>query len=220
MRGSYTTEGALESWQRDLAWFGPEIIPLATIRERPEVAPAVARAELGLPEQGRLALFFGFHAAKDPEVVFEAFSQMPEWQLVVAGSGAAPAYRQWGEHRRDDTTPILIDGFVDEATRALLHSAVDLMVLSYRSSWGGFDSGGLTDALAWGLPVVCSDGCHAASNIRAHNLGMVFEPGNADALVAAVRAAPQSPDPVGLAHARSEMSGRRVAQRILDSLDL
>ena len=220
LRGSYTTEGALESWQRDLFWFAPHILPLATYRDRPQMTAAPARAEVGLPDRGRLALFFGFHAAKDPDVIFQAFSHLSEWQLVVAGSGAAPAYRKWEELRRGDRVPILIEGFADEATRALLHSAVDLMVLSYQPSWQGFDSGGLMDALAWGLPVVCSDGCQAARIIRAHNLGTVFEPGNVDTLVAAVRAAPQSPDPVGRAHARSEMSGRRVAQRILDSLDL
>ena len=164
LRVAVSNEDMLEPWQRDLPGLAPLVIPFAAVREHQPVAGAAARAQLGLPKRARLALFFGMHPGKDPEVTFRAFARLPEWQLVVAGNGAAQAYRRWAEHGGVDggRTPVLLDGYVNEATRALLHAAVDLMVLSYQFLWLGLDSGGLVDALSWGLPVVCSDRCPAA----------------------------------------------------------
>jgi glycosyltransferase involved in cell wall biosynthesis len=163
-------------------------------------------------------LFFGIHAGKDLEVVLRAFSCMPEWQLVVAGNGAAQAVQRFHQHLVGGETPRVFDGYLDEHTRALLYTAANLVVLSFKPSQLANDSGGLADAIGWERPVVCSDDCTTATIVRIHRLGTVFEPGNVDALVAAVRAAPAGPDPDGLAQVRSEMSGSRVAQQLLDAL--
>ena len=130
------------------------------------MAAGVARAALGLPARARLALFFGMHPGKDPEVTFRASTRLPEWRLVVAGNGAAQAYRRWAEHGGVDggRAPVLFDGYVDEATRTLLHAAVDLMVLSFQPFWLGLGSGGLTDARPAALP----RGRRATRNDRRH----------------------------------------------------
>ena len=93
LRVAVSNEDMLEPWQRDRPWLAPLVIPFACVRDQQSVAAETARAELGLPERARLALFFDTHPGKDPEVVFRAFANLPEWQLVVAGNGAAQPYR-------------------------------------------------------------------------------------------------------------------------------
>jgi glycosyltransferase involved in cell wall biosynthesis len=222
LRIAVAMEGALDSWQRDLPWLAPMVIPFAAVHERQPVAAGVARAALGLPARARLALFFGMRPGKDPEVVFRAFADLPEWQLVVGGTGASQAYRAWVAESgiTGGRTPVLFDGYVDETTRVLLHAAADLMLISQQIVRPGVDSANFVDALNWGLPVVCSDRCPAAQVILARGLGVVFERGDVDSLVAAVRAAPASPDASGLAAARAQLSGRRAMQRLLDALEV
>jgi glycosyltransferase involved in cell wall biosynthesis len=220
VRISVSTSAVLGLWEEDVPWLTPFVVPLATTREREPIAPELARAELHLPRPGRIALFFGMHPGKDPAVVFRAFRELLDWQLVVAGNGAAHAYRAWAEvdrHPWRAAPPVLIDGYVDERTRGLVHAAADLVVLSFLPSWLGIDSAGLVDALDRGVPVVCSDRCPAAELVRAHGLGVVFTPSDADSLADAVRSAPEHPDPRGLQRVRAELSARRAAELLLSA---
>jgi glycosyltransferase involved in cell wall biosynthesis len=223
LRVAIATEWMLEPWQQDAPWLAPLVIPFAAARDHdPSISRSVARETLGFPLGDRLALYFGTHPGKDPDVVFRAFSALSEWRLVIAGNGAASAYRAWAARTEvgSGSMPILVDGFVDEATRALLHRAADLLVLSYQPLWLGLDSGGLVDALGWCLPVVCSDRCPASEIVRARGLGTVFLPGDVESLIAAVRAAPASPDAHGVKQARAELSARRATMRLMEALDL
>ena len=71
-------------------------------------------------------------------------------------------------------------------------------------------------AIAWGVPVVCSDRSHPAEIVRAHRLGEVFEAGNPTSLAQAVRTAPRAIDPADLARARAELAaGAELALRAL-----
>lgn len=207
-------------WRDAAPWLRPTVVPFTTARVQAPVCDA--RAELGIPHDARVALLFGDHPRKDSAVVFRAFERLPEWTLVIAGySGArsaADAYRAWAGGHETTTSPILFDGYVSDATRDLLFATADLVVTSFKPD-GESDSGTLTEAIAGGCTIVCSDRCPSADVVRAHRLGTVFAPGDDEALVEAVRAAPPSPDPDGLEAARAEFDPKAVARLHLDALD-
>jgi len=170
-----------------------------------------AREQLGIDGSYKVALLFGAsYDEKDPATVFEAFSRLDEWHLIVAGGMAAQI---------PPTARVLraYPGFVDERTRELLYSSANLLVISFHP---GFDrnSGTLRDAITWSIPVVCSEQPQLVEVVTKYKLGTVFRPGDASSLVRAVRAAPDELDPVQLARAQSERSYRITAQQALDAV--
>ncbi len=80
----------------------------------------------------------------------------------------------------------------------------------------GTDSGTLSDAVAYGLPVCCSDMCEPGTQVAAHGLGLTFANGDPDSLRDAVgRLIDFEVDTEGraaLIHARSDTE---VARRYL-----
>jgi glycosyltransferase involved in cell wall biosynthesis len=170
---------------------------------------ADARRQLGIDASCKVALLFGSsYYERDPATVFEAFSQLDDWHLVVAGAVA------------DDipsTTRVLRSyrGFVDERTRDLLYSAADLAVISFHA---GFfrNSGTLRDAISWGVPVVCSDQSQPAELVTEYELGTIFRAGDAASLIEAIRAAPAHVDSRNLERVRAERSSSAAAQQALD----
>jgi glycosyltransferase involved in cell wall biosynthesis len=206
-----------DAWMACAAWLEPCLVPFATVREREPIPEA--RVRLGLPPDKRVALLFGApHGGKSPEVVWQAFSTLDEWVLVIGGGGAADAYREWElTNGRCTNRPILIEGYTDESTKNLLHAAADLVILSYKPGHH-IDSGTIADVIAWGLPVVCSAGCAAAELVEEHGLGPTFDPSDVDSLVVAVRSLPAAPDQRGLATAREALSARRLAEASLKAL--
>jgi glycosyltransferase involved in cell wall biosynthesis len=170
-----------------------------------------ARDQLDIDPSLRVALLFGMrYEEKDPDTVFDAFSELDDWNLVVAGTLADDPPWSARVFRR-------YPGYVDNRTRALLFSAADLVVISYHP---GFmrNSGNLREAITWNVPVVCSDRSATADVVRAHRLGTLFEAGNAASLARAVRAAPTSIDPADLARVRAERSSRATAEQALQAL--
>ena len=170
-----------------------------------------AREQLGVDRSYNIALLFGAdYDEKDPASVFEAFSQLEDWHLIVAGDMASHI---------PPTARVLraYSGFVDERTRELLYSSADLLVVSFRQ---GFDrnSGTLRDAITWGIPVVCSEQPQLAEIVNKYRLGTLFHPGDPASLVRAVRTAPKELDAVQLARARAERSYRVTAQQVLDAV--
>jgi glycosyltransferase involved in cell wall biosynthesis len=173
-----------------------------------------ARRRVGVAASDKVALVFGSaYTEKDIDVVANAFSELDDWQVVVAGA-VAGLYRQRRTATRD---AIVIRGYVEDAMRAALYSAADLVVVSHKPSFRR-DSGGLMDAVSWGVPVVCSDGTKAAALVRKYRLGLVFVSGDPDSLQQAVRGVPAAIDPADLDRARFELSNRVVARRMLEAL--
>jgi glycosyltransferase involved in cell wall biosynthesis len=170
-----------------------------------------ARAQLGIDRSYNVALLFGSrYREKDPATVFAAFSQLDDWHLVVAGALA---------HDIPPTARVLqtYPGFVDERTRELLYSAADLTIVSFHPGFAR-NSGTLRDAIAWGIPVVCSDQPELAEVVTEYQLGTIFRSGDPDSLARAVRAAPCGINPVQLARARAERSNLVTAQHALDAV--
>jgi hypothetical protein len=183
-------------------YLDPVVAPIAGVRD---VAPlADARRRLGLPADRRLALLFGEPALKERELVLDAFEQLPEWTLVIGGPVADGV----------DHGPIGFPGVVDDGTRDLLFSAVDLVVLAFAPRYGN-DSGTLMDTISLGVPVVCPDDAAATTIVMRYQLGTRFENGDVGSLVEAVRHAPAALDRRQLDAARVALSNRSIARRQL-----
>ncbi len=204
----------LDRWRAHAPFLRSLVLPLAGCEPRDEIRDA--RRRLDVPEHGRLALYFGAaHPDKDSEVVRQAFAALPDWRLLVVGD-VASEFRDWAPGA-GTPAPILLDGRVDAETAALAHAAADLAVLSFRAGHRR-GSGTLMDAIAWGLPVVCSGQSSASDTVRELGLGTVFEPGDGDDLVRAVRAAPAELAPEDVARAQDAHSNVTIARRCLETL--
>jgi glycosyltransferase involved in cell wall biosynthesis len=201
----------LEQWREVAPYLDPVTLPIAGSRAREPIPDA--RSRLGLAAGDRVALVFGSnHDDKDVDLVARVFAELGDWQLLLAGR-VGDGYRQ----RTGARDAIVIGGYVDDEMRAVVFSAADLVVLSFRPTFQR-DSGVLMDALSWGVPVVCSDGSPAAGVVREYRLGVVFEPGNPDSLERAIEIAPARIDRADLERARAELSNRAVAARFLRAL--
>jgi len=195
-------------WQEIAAFLDPLTSPMTGAHDVPLVADAKAR--LGVDDDAKVALVFGTaREGKDVDVVARVFAELRDWLVVVAGT-IAGEYRP----RTGARDTIVLGGFVDEMTRSLVFSAADVVVLSFRADYTR-TSNVLTDAVSWGVPVVCSEGSPAAAVVDEYRLGTVFAAGNPDALERAVRLAPASIEPAELARARTELSAAAVAARLL-----
>jgi glycosyltransferase involved in cell wall biosynthesis len=158
---------------------------------------------------------FGAATDKDLDVVCRAFSDLEEWRILICGR-VADLYRPEA-HPCPTTEPIVIGGFVSNTTRELAYAAADLAILSFRTNYER-NSGTLLDAIAWGVPVVCSENSAAAEIVHQYRLGVTFSPGDPESLVSAVRRAPARIEPEDLDRAREELSNRAVAHRHLKVL--
>jgi glycosyltransferase involved in cell wall biosynthesis len=209
---------SLDAWQRVASWLDPVQLPFTGSHT---VAPAPdARDRLGLGPSARIALLFGSpHRYKDAATVWEAFERLPDWSLVVAGGGAADDHRDWRDQHPDATLkPVLVEGYVSESTRRLLYAAADLVVLSFTAG-NEQDSGTLNDAISSGTPVVVSAPGFAADAVEALEFGTVFEAGDPDSLVDAVRSSPTMLAPDVVAAAQDRTSARQVARDHLAALE-
>ncbi len=230
LRIATTSEAARRAWSADAPWGEPVALPIGVTGLVPSpggvatTAPTAADPfDPGLPDWVRRALCFGApHRAKDPVTVWRAFRALPGWGLIVAGEGAAAAYRAWAATEPGPSgapEAVLVDGYVDEATKHALYAAADLAVLAFRPDWWE-DSGTLAEAIDHGLPVVCSDRSSPAEAVTRYGLGVVFRAGDPDALVAAVQGLGAAPDPDGLARARADLAVGAVAEGWLAALGL
>ena len=184
-------------WEAAVPFLRPAAIPLAGCRRRERIPDA--RARLGIEPAERVGLLFGAsHPGKDVDVVFRTFAGLSGWCLLTGGQ---------------------IGGEVaDEATRALLYSAADVVVLSFVADLNRA-SGGLMDAIGWGVPVVCSDASIPADIVREYRLGTIFTPGDRASLRQALAEVPRQIDPRDLERARHELSNTTIAIRMLGALD-
>jgi glycosyltransferase involved in cell wall biosynthesis len=178
-----------------------------------------ARARIAASgDQILVALLFGSASAEhDVDVVLRAFHDLLDWQLAVCGE-VAEQFDDGDLGRWRGPPPIVYDGYVNAETRDLVYAAADLVVLSFVPGVMA-SSGRLMDAIAWGVPVVCSTQSAVADIVAEYRLGVLFEPGDAAALVRAVRAAPASLAPADLARARERFSNVAIAARQLAALD-
>jgi glycosyltransferase involved in cell wall biosynthesis len=201
-----------DEWRSAVPALDPVTLRIAGSRARARVPDA--RRRLGLDTDAKVALLFGAdHDGKDVDLVSRVFAELTDWQLLVVGDVA----REYRPRTGPAPEAIVMGGYVDDTTRALVYSAADLVVASFRPEFKR-DSGVVMDALSWGVPVVCSDGSPPAVAVREYRLGVVFDPGDPDGLERAVRQTPLRIDPADLGRAREELSNRAVVLRFLEAL--
>lgn len=209
---------ALDAWRTRTPWLTPTKIAFTGSRP-PEAATHSSREQLGLGSANKIALQFGYpHLLKDPETVWKAFSQLADWTLVIAGGGAADAYREWRDrHSPIGTSPVLFDGFATDEMRQGLHAVANLAVLSFRSGIST-DSGTINDAIRHGIPVIASRPGFAADVVERLELGPTFVAGDPESLIEAVRQAPTSLSAEVITRAQADTSITQVARDHLSRL--
>ena len=216
-------EANRQQWERAGYGVGTAYLNFASSREHAPIPDA--RERLGLDPDWRIALLFGaVHKGKSPEVVFELFSELertgelPDWHLLVVGK-VASMLEVWrpGAFAGSGRVHVL-GGYQTEEICELVHAAADVQLLSFTPGWD-LDSGVLTDAIGWGLPVICTTGNQTAADVERLALGVLFDPGNTQSLRNALLTVPAELDPAVLAAARSERSGEAHGQAHLALLD-
>jgi glycosyltransferase involved in cell wall biosynthesis len=160
----------------------PELLPLPAKHD--------ARADLGLPNTSRVALFLGLiRPYKGVDLLLEAMARLAkdsDWFLVVAGepwgklgSSLEAQVRTLGLENR-----VRLDlGWVPEMETTRLLAAADLVVLPYRS---GSQSAVAPVALGCGVPVLSTSVGGLSEVIRHQVDGFLVEPGSVKALTDAL----------------------------------
>jgi glycosyltransferase involved in cell wall biosynthesis len=163
--------------------------PLPATGFRPLPERSIARRELGVPEEARVALFIGLlRPYKGVDLLLEALARLPadsDWLLLVAGEpwGGQGALverlvRELGIAQRVQ----LRLGWVPEPDVARLLAVADVVVLPYRS---GSQSAVAPLALAAGVPVLTTAVGGLKELVRHGFDAWVVEPGSVEALAAA-----------------------------------
>lgn len=211
-RAQYRSAAALIAVSEGIAGWLEQV----TGRSDVVVSPNGANARLfrpGLPKPQRLpetyVVFFGqFAPWQRIDVLLEAHG-CPSWpadvHLVIVGDGAArPLVDQAAA--RDERIYVL--GMLPYADVApVVASALAAAVLTYAPERAGYSPLKLYEAMACGVPVICSDTPGQAEYVRAEQAGIVVPPLDPDAVAGAV--AELAADP-----ARAREMGARGRQAI------
>ena len=141
---------------------------------------AEAREELGLAAGAKVALLFGAgHEGQRPGVVFDAFRDEEDWQLLVGGGIA----RSLDAVDIDDwrCRPTIRPGYQGGPDRERLLTACDLVIISTTPSFLR-DSGVLTDAISHRKPVIATAGSSPGTRVVELGIGDVFDATSSDSL--------------------------------------
>lgn len=170
------------------------------VDSRPPTTPeerATARAELGLPADGRVALFVGdLDERKDPVTAARA-AQAAGVTLLVAGDGPL----------RDALDGARVLGYRDDVDR--LMRAADTFILPSLREGIAF---AVLEAMAHGLAMVVSDGPGNPEAVG--DAGLIVPVGDVDGFAAALR---RDPVPLGEA-ARDRVRREFTVERLLDGV--
>ncbi|HEY3673359.1 MAG TPA: glycosyltransferase [Acidimicrobiia bacterium] len=200
-----------DEWRRYVPFLDAQELPIAGVRSLEREADG--HHVLGLPSDRRIALFFGSGFAQVPATVIEAFREIDDWLLVIAGRVADDIPSS------EVPAAVLLPGYLDDATRDVLLGVADVMVLCFERDYPA-NSGTLMDAISVGVPVVCSDASAAAELVERFDLGPVFTAEDPDALRAAMARVPERIDPDDLARARATLSNAAVARAQLEAFGI
>lgn len=150
-----------------------------------------ARAQLGLPEEAPVLLFFGFvRRYKGLHVLLEALPQiiehLPDARLVVAGEfyDDKAFYESLIEKYQLGPYLHLHDGYVSDEDVATYFSAADVVVQPYVSAT---QSGVAKIAYHFERPLIMTDVGGLAEMMPHEEAGLVVPPEDPDALAGAVR---------------------------------
>ena len=209
------------AWAERFPWLAPEIVLLSGAVDVEPIPKAEARAELGLDPDATIGLQFGgAHAGKDLETTFLAFAgaDAPA-HLVAAGQGVDLVFERVHRDHPGLEFPhvTVLGGAQPDRVKRLLHSAADFAVLSFLPAWAS-DSGTLKDAVAYEMPVCCSESSFPETLVREYSLGVTFPPGDVAALRAAIPTIERSCEfAKGVARFREQLSTTSLVRAFLQS---
>jgi len=163
-----------------------------TVDVEQERATAESREErrrrLGLPTDRPIALVCGYLIErKQPDVVVDAFAGLPpERRPLLLFVGRGPLRDAVAEQARRLSVEVEFAGFRRGRDLAAYYLSADFLVLSSRDDpWGLV----VNEAMAAGLPVVCSDACGAHIDLVEDGVtGFGFRAGDPEDLRRAVAA--------------------------------
>ena len=191
-QGLFTHAAALEGL---LARGYPELpraahpLPATSVGELPDRRSA--RRSLGLPDDGRVAVFAGLiRPYKGVDLLLEAMARLPlasDWRLVVAGEAwgrLGDRLRQRAAERDLADRVQLHLRWQSEAELGNLLAAADLVVLPYRD---GSQSAMAPLVLAHGIPVLTTQVGGLAEVVEDGVNGRLVQAGSVEALAEALR---------------------------------
>jgi D-inositol-3-phosphate glycosyltransferase len=147
------------------------------------LSTAESKQKLGVNDDDKTILFFGNIAPyKGLEYLMAAFCQLlgtdRSYRLLIAGKPKGPA-SYWNEIRRTILRPAVADRviqkieYVSDETIELYFKAADVLILPYTHI---FQSGVLSLAYSFGLPVIAADVGSLKDEIIEGQTGFVFKP--------------------------------------------
>ncbi|MCP4895456.1 MAG: glycosyltransferase family 4 protein [bacterium] len=150
----------------------------------------VARSRIGLGKGDKVALFLGLiRPYKGIDVLVDAFARLPRrsgWTLLIAGEpwhGIADELRKAAGRAELEGRIQLELEWVSEDRMATLLAAADVVVLPYRRAT---QSAILPQALAAGVPVICSTAGGLSEVVENGVNGITVEPGSVSELERAI----------------------------------
>ncbi len=182
----------LEGWVSAAPWLEAAIAPIAMIDDADasgmcEPIPGcggnrTAGHSITESEKAQVALVFGeAHRAKDLQTVIEAYEgHGAPGRLVLAGAGVDAEVEKFKATHPDAELSAVstVDGYLDAESKRSVFAEADVAIMSFGAGVNN-DSGTLCDAVAYGLPVCCSEPGAAAAEVVEYGLGVLFPSGDA-----------------------------------------
>jgi glycosyltransferase involved in cell wall biosynthesis len=158
----------------------PDPLPDAIFSPDQDISKQVCRAQLGLPQERIVLLYFGeLRGSKGPDVLLKAVPLLPPEVLVVfAGRPMKGLPLDWEQEvtTQGVAARVRLDlGRVPDALVSVYFQAADAVVLPYRRSFLG-TSGVLQRAAGAKKPVIATDAGEIGDLVRRHGLGLVVDP--------------------------------------------
>ena len=181
-----------------------------------------ARAKLGVPDDRTVFLFFGVGSRrKGLHLAVEALQQVNDRSTFLLCAGRlqpTPPVQRGLDQLQAQGRALVLDRYVSTAEEKLCFDACDVVLLPYVNHFG--TSAVLFRAAAAGRRIIASDEQLLGRLVRDHQLGPLFQSGNATALAASVResaAMPAAAITASVAHVRkfAERYSRDAFRRAL-----
>lgn len=159
---------------------------------RRELSKAAARAQLGIPADKRVLLFFGL-IRKDKGLMelIEVLGKEPQPNLYLVVAGLPSEYTAEQVEAAIDAAGIreqvkTILRYVNDSEISAVYAAADFLAMPYSgANWS--NSGPLNIACQYGLPVLASNAGERGEIVGTHGLGIMYEPDSLPGLMEAVR---------------------------------
>lgn len=144
-----------------------------------------SRAALSLPAEGPIMLSVGhLIERKGHHVAIDSLRALPDWQLVIVGSGEEHGRLLALAERCGVADRVRFAGYQPQTSLATWYSAADVLVLcSSREGWANV----LLESLACGTPVVATRISGTPEVIRSPVAGRLIDERSGSALAAALR---------------------------------